>query len=311
IIPFTVMDIFNRLPGMPGLFLASLFSASLSTLSSGLSSLSALLWTDVIKPRIGDVSEFKATFIAKISVVMFGLLGCGVAILVSLVGGPMTQVAASLSAGFAGPLTGLFLLGCFCPQANAKGTLIGGVLSLILSTWLSMGKSFSKSVKKLPWLDPASTAMCDANSTVSDALAAMMELTTSASGYTDTMMNSSVLYQGHDQGYGSYYTGHDLAFTSVGQPSFVPTTPAAVSAAQDDEPQGIDIVYTLSYMWLAPVGIILTLVLGNIFSLLTGGNKPGEVNPRYLISFFDRLCCFLPECILSRLRVDDYTTATV
>ena len=38
-----------------------------STLSSGLSSLSALLWTDFIKPRMGEVSEFKATLIAKIS----------------------------------------------------------------------------------------------------------------------------------------------------------------------------------------------------------------------------------------------------
>ena len=29
IVPFAVMDIFKSLPGMPGLFLASLFSASL------------------------------------------------------------------------------------------------------------------------------------------------------------------------------------------------------------------------------------------------------------------------------------------
>ena len=29
VIPYTVMDIFSNLPGMPGLFLASLFSASL------------------------------------------------------------------------------------------------------------------------------------------------------------------------------------------------------------------------------------------------------------------------------------------
>merc|ERR1712110_1280902 len=34
IIPYMVMDIFQGLPGMPGLFMAALFAASLSTLSS-------------------------------------------------------------------------------------------------------------------------------------------------------------------------------------------------------------------------------------------------------------------------------------
>ncbi|KAK7477611.1 hypothetical protein BaRGS_00031159 [Batillaria attramentaria] len=204
IIPLTVMDIFTNVPGMPGLFLASLFSASLSTLSSGLSSLSALLWADILKPRIGEVSDFKATLIAKFSVVVFGLLGCGVAVLVSLIGGPMTQ-------------------------------------------------SFSKSVKRAPWLPPASTAMCLANATSSG-------LTTPAAialnGFANDLVNSSASAAGYDDGYGFYYTGYTL-----------PSTP--------------------------------------------GGNKPGEVNPRYLISFFDHLFCFLPECLLKRLRCgDDYTKAT-
>ncbi|GFR80272.1 sodium-coupled monocarboxylate transporter 1 [Elysia marginata] len=65
LVPFIVMDIFAKLPGMPGLFLASLFSASLSTLSSGLSSLAALTWADIFKPLIGDISEIKATVIIK------------------------------------------------------------------------------------------------------------------------------------------------------------------------------------------------------------------------------------------------------
>jgi len=38
-----------------------------STLSSGLSSLSALLWTDLIKPHTKPISEFKATVISKCS----------------------------------------------------------------------------------------------------------------------------------------------------------------------------------------------------------------------------------------------------
>ncbi|GFR79277.1 sodium-coupled monocarboxylate transporter 1 [Elysia marginata] len=65
LVPFTVMDMFSNVPGMPGLFLASLFSASLSTLSSGLASLAALTWADIVHPLIGEISEVKATVIIK------------------------------------------------------------------------------------------------------------------------------------------------------------------------------------------------------------------------------------------------------
>ncbi|XP_071119594.1 sodium-coupled monocarboxylate transporter 1-like [Haliotis cracherodii] len=51
VLPFMVLDIFRNLPGMPGLFLAALFSASLSSLSSGVSALANITWEDFIKPR--------------------------------------------------------------------------------------------------------------------------------------------------------------------------------------------------------------------------------------------------------------------
>ncbi|GFR88092.1 sodium-coupled monocarboxylate transporter 1, partial [Elysia marginata] len=128
------MDIFAKLPGMPGLFLASLFSASLSTLSSGLSSLAALTWADIFKPLIGDISEIKATVIIKTTVVCFGGLACAVSFMVSQVGGVLTQ-----------------------------GCLIGGFTGLALGFWISMGMNFSPSVKKSPGLSPASTENCYAD----------------------------------------------------------------------------------------------------------------------------------------------------
>ncbi|KAK7477609.1 hypothetical protein BaRGS_00031157 [Batillaria attramentaria] len=175
-IPLMVMDLFRSLPGMPGLFLASLFSASLSTLSTHLNSLSAVLLTDIIKPRFRNMTELQGTIILKVSVIIFGIIGVGNALLVSMVGGPLTQVTTSLMSAFGGPLTGLFLLGCFFPCANKKGALGGVVLSLILSAWMSLGQSFSTTLKKTPWLPPASTAMCTANVT-----SGMLEKTASTS----------------------------------------------------------------------------------------------------------------------------------
>ncbi|XP_076454438.1 sodium-coupled monocarboxylate transporter 1-like [Babylonia areolata] len=311
IIPFTVMDIFKSLPGMPGLFLASLFSASLSTLSSGLSSLSALMWTDFLKPRIGEVSEFKATVIAKTCVVLFGLCGCGVAILVSLVGGTLTQITASLLAAFNGPLTGLFLLGSFCPWANSKGALVGALISLAFSAWLSMGSVFSKKVKKTPWLPLATTDKCwaDVNASL---LLTTTPFTTSPSYYgnaTVAMYNES--HYDFDSVYGFQFDGADFydyyTSTSAASSSLLESTTA--QAVPESESLGIDAMYTLSYMWLAPVGIFVTLIFGSLFSVLTGGNKKGEVHPRYLISLCDNLCCCLPECVLKLFRcADDYSS---
>lgn len=43
------------------------FCIHFSTLSSGLSSMSALVWQDFVRPHTKPMSEFKATVIAKMS----------------------------------------------------------------------------------------------------------------------------------------------------------------------------------------------------------------------------------------------------
>lgn len=283
LIPFTVMDIFQSLPGMPGLFMASLFSASLSTLSSGLSSLAAMTWADFVKPRIGMISELKATIIAKVSVVIFGFLGCGVALLVSLIGGPLNQISGSLLSASGGPLTGLFLLGCFCPNANSKGALIGGGLSLILSCWLSLGQTFSKNVQQEPWLPPASTANCWAKHNFSDVL--------TTPSYYDVMASPYDV------------SGPSAAVNDVWEST------TSKDVLKNFQPQGVDTMYMMSYTLLAPVGIICTLVLGIVVSFLTGGNKDKPVDPRYLISIADHCLCLLPESVKRIIRCGAVNTA--
>ncbi|XP_064595914.1 sodium-dependent multivitamin transporter-like [Liolophura sinensis] len=66
ILPYFVMELFQTLPGLAGLFLASLFSASLSTLSSGLNGISANTLMDFVSPFYPDMSELKRTVLAKI-----------------------------------------------------------------------------------------------------------------------------------------------------------------------------------------------------------------------------------------------------
>ena len=49
LLPFMVMDRLTFLPGLPGLFVACLFSASLSSISSGLNALAIVILEDILK----------------------------------------------------------------------------------------------------------------------------------------------------------------------------------------------------------------------------------------------------------------------
>uniref|UniRef100_A0A0B6ZWN2 Sodium-coupled monocarboxylate transporter 1 n=1 Tax=Arion vulgaris TaxID=1028688 RepID=A0A0B6ZWN2_9EUPU len=266
IIPYMVMDIFEHLPGMPGLFLASLFSASLSTLSSGLSSLSALLWADIVQPILGpNVSETKATIIAKLAVFVFGAIACGIAVLVSLIGGTLTQIAGSLISAFAGPLTGIFFLGCFFPRSNAKGTIAGGLIAMIYASWLSIGMNFSPVIRKTPWLPPASMDNCTAD-----------VLTNGTDSWMYLMSN-----------YSSAYSNDSYATSTM-------TSIMTSTLSSHREPEGYEKMYTMSYLWISVLGTLITVIIGLIVSAFTGMNKPGDVDPRYLISVSESLLIFLP-----------------
>ena len=61
------------IPGLVGLFLATLFSGTLSTISSGMNSMSAVVWEDLLKPHFGHLNHTKTTLIAKSLVCAFGI----------------------------------------------------------------------------------------------------------------------------------------------------------------------------------------------------------------------------------------------
>ncbi|XP_048239282.1 sodium-dependent multivitamin transporter-like [Haliotis rufescens] len=67
ILPILTVDIFKGIPGMFGLFVAALCSASVSTISSGLSSLAATTSEDILKHHLPNLSDFKATLVAKVA----------------------------------------------------------------------------------------------------------------------------------------------------------------------------------------------------------------------------------------------------
>lgn len=137
LMPYLVMDILGRYPGLPGLFVAAAYSGSLSTVSSSINALAAVTVEDLIKPYT-NIPEKRLARISKGLSLLYGVLCIGMAGLASLMGG-ILQAVISIFGIIGGPLLGLFMLGILCPFANSKGALSGLVSGFVLSLWVGIG----------------------------------------------------------------------------------------------------------------------------------------------------------------------------
>lgn len=127
-------------PGFQGLFLAALYAGSLSSLSSGLSSASSIIWNDVLRPCFREEpSELKATLISKILVVLFGALSMLWSYTLISFGGMMLQVTTSTDAAIYGAYLSLFIFAILFRYANWKGAVVGIIASLFFTMWISVG----------------------------------------------------------------------------------------------------------------------------------------------------------------------------
>ncbi|KAH7962366.1 hypothetical protein HPB52_015720 [Rhipicephalus sanguineus] len=139
LLPYFVMDVLGKMTGVPGLFVAGIFAASLSSISSGVNALCAVSYVDIIaiiKPDIPD--KIGAKIIVALGV-FFGLLTIGLVGIASRMG---NVLAASqvITSSIGGPLLGLFTLGMFIPCGNSKGAMTGLIVSLGFSLWINLGQ---------------------------------------------------------------------------------------------------------------------------------------------------------------------------
>ncbi|XP_047467909.1 solute carrier family 5 member 6 [Mugil cephalus] len=136
---YFVMDMLQGLPGLPGLFVACLFSAALSTISSAFNSLATVTMEDLIKPHFPNMTEARATLLSKALAVSYGLVCLAMAYLTHLMGDSVLQVALKIFGLVGGPILGLFCLGMFFPCANSTGALVGLASGLAVSFWIGIG----------------------------------------------------------------------------------------------------------------------------------------------------------------------------
>merc|ERR1719427_1945879 len=147
IFPLFVMQVMGDYPGVPGLFVAGVFSGALSTVSSGLNSLAAVTLKDFIQSGCNiQLTENRATFITKGLAVAFGIIGYGVVFLVKYLPGVL-EAALGIFGIVGGPVLGAFTLGMFFPFANTLGAFVGCFSSLIFTCWMGFGQTVAKAAQ--------------------------------------------------------------------------------------------------------------------------------------------------------------------
>jgi solute carrier family 5 (sodium-coupled monocarboxylate transporter), member 8/12 len=119
ILPYYVMEVGGRVPGLPGLFISGIFSAALSSMSSCLNTLAGTLYEDFIRPSHPNYSEKTASNIMKVIVVITGMIVVCLVFVVEHMGAVLT-IAIATSGVTAGTLLGMFTMGMTMRQVNTK-----------------------------------------------------------------------------------------------------------------------------------------------------------------------------------------------
>lgn len=120
--------------GVTGLIIAGIFAAAMSTLSSIINSVSTLASVDFYEKLAKDPTPQKSVLFAEIVGVLVGLLGIGLALLLSRYDiHSLFDVSIELVGLLGGGFAGAYTLGMFTRRANSPGVAIGIGASIVLT----------------------------------------------------------------------------------------------------------------------------------------------------------------------------------
>lgn len=157
-----VMRILGSIPGLPGLFVSGVFSAALSSLSTGLNSMACVISQDMVRPLLKKpLTERQTAFMLRSIVVIFGIACMGLVSIVEKLG-MVLQLATMTSAVTMGPLLGIYAMGVCLPWINARSVLTGSLVSFITLSWICLKSQLAQMSGEIRYPKmPVSVAGCD------------------------------------------------------------------------------------------------------------------------------------------------------
>ncbi|XP_036675383.3 sodium-coupled monocarboxylate transporter 1 isoform X5 [Drosophila suzukii] len=131
-----MMRTLGSLPGLPGLFVSGVFSAVLSSLSTGLNSLACVITQDILRPLLKKpMTERQTAFWLRAIVVVCGFSCLGMVNIVEKLG-QVVPLATSTAAVSMGPLLGIYCMGVGLPWVKGKSVLLGSLVSFLVLSWI-------------------------------------------------------------------------------------------------------------------------------------------------------------------------------
>lgn len=134
ILPFYIMRCLPN--GISGLLVTAIFAAAMSSVDSGINSVSTVIVNDLIRPfRTFKDSGTHDLAMARILTIVLGLLATLAAIYAASIGN-IVQTWMRIMGLFAAPILSIFALGMLTRRTNFYGWLIGAVCGITLTTLL-------------------------------------------------------------------------------------------------------------------------------------------------------------------------------
>ena len=142
--------------GVAGLILAALLAASMSSIDSGLNSISTLVVSDFYR-RLGwgqarvckwrkkkqeDLNEEDELWLGRRLVLIIGVAATSFSLIVSQLGN-IFDIMVNVCNTFGAPLLAVFLLGMITRRTNATGALMALVLGLPFTIWLAFAQDWN------------------------------------------------------------------------------------------------------------------------------------------------------------------------
>ena len=122
--------------GISGLVITGIFAAAMSSMDSGINSVTTVVVTDFIKPLRKRSHDKKSDVrLARRCTLALGAFATSVSFVVSYIE-DILKASQTFLGLFTGPVLALFLLGILTRRANFRGWLIGTVLALSATIWV-------------------------------------------------------------------------------------------------------------------------------------------------------------------------------
>lgn len=153
ILPYFMVDRFDSVPGVWGIFVGTLFNGALTLNISNINSLATVTWEDFLSlvPALRKKSDTHQLNVIKLVGTVYAVVIMGVGFIVGLLSGVIESSMLIISAT-SGPLLGVFVLAMFIPFANWKGAALGMLASHLSILWIVVGRLIESNVSE-PLLD--------------------------------------------------------------------------------------------------------------------------------------------------------------